>query len=526
MKTNRRNFIKVTGMGAAFFGINGIREAYADKVGPEDWKSYFPNPPKVYDRLDQGMFETVVPEDRFGQTFMLTSTTDKYVPNPGMGYQVYAYEESGTPDIPGISEMEAIESLFHLPFCDVVYMRTDWRMIQQRPGKLDLPEMWKYSVKLAKDLGKRVSFRIQLGNTAGSVPAVPKFVLEKTGGVVDINDGWLKLPHYEHPEFKKYFKEMNRMLADLYDTDPTVECVDFAGYGAWGEWHSKGTSSFPDPLTASETLCWMIREQRDAWKMTPLVMAAHGGSSYIRLKDVIAEAMKGDCWWRRDNVGLYIKPSDVYMLTNHPSWQANIIEDGRFRDHRLATPEEIEDISGQHIRDHLMMNAVDLNAHYWALWQHADNINKYREKYERGFQILDRKLGYRVRPTLIWVDTTKEPHAILLAIKNDGCAPPPGILRIYISDEEKTFKVGGGLDPGLPSPDGLRICRIPLPQSLKLKSRVIDYDATSISMDLSLRLSAELEFYGNRYPVRWACAEPLNSDGSLTIRKTRGLELS
>ena len=124
---------------------------------------------------------------------MLTSPTDRYVPNPGMGYQVYSYEEGGTPKVPGQSEAQAIEKLLRLPFCDMVYMRTDWRVIQQRPGRLDLPEMWQYSVKLAKELGKRISFRIQLGNTVGYPKnAVPQFVLDRSGGEFDIKD-WLKL---------------------------------------------------------------------------------------------------------------------------------------------------------------------------------------------------------------------------------------------------------------------------------------------------------------------------------------------
>jgi hypothetical protein len=32
-----------------------------------------------------------------------------------------------------------------------------------------------------------------------------------------------------------------------------------------------------------------------------------------------------------------------------------------------------------------------------------------------------------------------------------------------------------------------------------------------------LRLKAELEVKGVRYPVRWACRQKLNSDGSLTL---------
>jgi hypothetical protein len=304
---------------------------------------------------------------------------------------------------------------------------------------------------------------------------------------------------------------MNRMLADLYDEDPSVECIDLAGYGAWGEWHSRGASPFPDSLTASETLCWMVEEQMDAWKWTPLIMVAHGGSSYIRLKDVMAAAMRGGCWWRRDNVGLHLKPSDAYMLTHHPPWLANIIEDGRFRDHRLGEPTDVEDIQGQHIRDHLMMKAIDLNAHYWALWQYADNILAYRSKYKRGFQMLDRQLGYRVRPSWIWVEQNRNPQALVMGVKNDGCASPPGILRIYVHDAEKRFRVGGGLDPGLPLPARIRQCRILLPIDVKWNS--------------GLRVSAELEFHGRRYAVRWACAEPLNDDGSLTIRPTIGLKI-
>lgn len=524
MTTNRRDFLKQSGLAAAFISLPAFSQNSPPEVDPEEWEDFFPKPPRVYNRLDQGMFETINPANRFGRSKMLTSPTDDFVPNPGMGYQVYTYEESGTPQIQGETEIESIDKLLNLPFCDVVYMRTDWRIIQNKPGRLELPEMWKYSIQRAKELGKRVSFRIQLGNP-GPIPAVPQFVLDKSGGVVHIQKDWLKLPHYHHPEFKSYFKELNRMLAELYDDDATVECVDFAGYGAWGEWHSRRESPFPDSLTASKTLIWMIEEQLDAWDYTPLIMGAHGGGGYIRLKDVIAAAMKGDCWWRRDNVGLYIGPSDAYMLTHHPAWQANVIEDGRFRDHRLATPEEVEDIPGLHIRDHLMMKAADLKANYWALWQHADNILKYREQYKRGFQVLDRKLGYKVRPSWIWVDTANEPNSLVIGVKNDGAASPPGILRIYVSDREGSFKVGGGLDPGHPYPDSLRICRIVLPLNTRWKVEKSKDASSRGSFEFPLRLFAELEFYGKRYPVRWACSEPLNEDGSITIRETKGIEL-
>jgi hypothetical protein len=38
-----------------------------------------------------------------------------------------------------------------------------------------------------------------------------------------------------------------------------------------------------------------------------------------------------------------------------------------------------------------------------------------------------------------------------------------------------------------------------------------------------LRLRAEIEVKGQRYPVQWSCAQKLNSDGSLTLRPTIGV---
>jgi len=38
-----------------------------------------------------------------------------------------------------------------------------------------------------------------------------------------------------------------------------------------------------------------------------------------------------------------------------------------------------------------------------------------------------------------------------------------------------------------------------------------------------LWLKAEIEVKGQRYPVRWACRQKLNEDGSLTLRQTVGL---
>lgn len=88
--------------------------------------------------------------------------------------------------------------------------------------------------------------------------AVPDFVLERSGGGVDIA-GWLTLPHYDHPEFQAAFRELNRLPAEEYNKDPLVECVDLMGYGGRGEWHARGAKVFPSLLVASRTLCAAAR---------------------------------------------------------------------------------------------------------------------------------------------------------------------------------------------------------------------------------------------------------------------------
>jgi hypothetical protein len=63
--------------------------------------------------------------------------------------------------------------------------------------------------------------------------------------------------------------------------------------------------------------------------------------------------------------------------------------------------------------------------------------------------------------------------------------------------------VAGGLDAGHPFAGRLRLASFLLPPGLD-------------GRDVVLR--AEMETKGVRRPVRWACAQPLNADGSLTVR--------
>ena len=63
--------------------------------------------------------------------------------------------------------------------------------------------------------------------------------------------------------------------------------------------------------------------------------------------------------------------------------------------------------------------------------------------------------------------------------------------------------MSGSLDAGYPLPGKVRQAKFALPKGTKWKG---------------LRLKAEIEVKGQRYPVRWACRQKLNEDGSLTLQ--------
>ena len=80
----------------------------------------------------------------------------------------------------------------------------------------------------------------------------------------------------------------------------------------------------------------------------------------------------------------------------------------------------------------------------------------------------------------------------------------PGVLRLTVLSEDGKVRASGCLDAGYPKPCGIRQALLMLPPG------------TSWEV---LRLKAELEVKGVRHPVRWACEQKTNADGSLTLRR-------
>ena len=491
---------------AAGLGTNAAR---AD-VPIHRWDGYdFGSGPKITDRLNQGPFG--IDQDEGWRNIGSTSPSQDPVKNFGLGLVGYTWEEGG-PSLAARQGKETleehVEKLATLPFVDILYIRCDWRDVQKRPGRLDLHPIWKLTFDAAKTYGLRVGFRVQLSNTVHQPQqlALPDFLQEKIP-IVSIGKGRgqdfeFREPQYHHPEFKKAFMELNELLAAEFDNNPLVEYMDLMMYGFWGEGHTSDLPNpFPDYLTAEKTTVWMTRFQLDTWKSVPLVVNTQPDISKVGNREVLDLAVRSGCWLRSDSIVFIEEPIQIERLSNRPPWLAVVMEQGGYRHYNI---DEIPlDEGGINLKEKSMLHVLDLGANYWSLWTEADNLARYHEKYPYGFTTLQRRMGYRVRPSWIWQRKRYGTSEVIVAFANDGVAGVPGVLKVYVESLDGKVKVGGSLDPGHPYGGKLRQASFILPKGMEGKQ---------------MKIRAEIETKGIRRPVRWACAQPLNQDGSLSIQ--------
>ena len=177
---DRRNFLKTGGAVALLSGI-ATRQAAAF-VPAHVWDKYdFGSGPKVTDRLNQGPFPIYPPEEVIPDSSVVMTTTPSgdIVNNYGMGLIVYVSGDLGPPKIEGEKLEKSIEDLVKIPFVQKIYMRPDWRQVQNKPGVLDLPDYWKITYDLAKKYNKQIAFRIMLENPDVPYLGAPEYLMDK-----------------------------------------------------------------------------------------------------------------------------------------------------------------------------------------------------------------------------------------------------------------------------------------------------------------------------------------------------------
>ncbi len=509
----RRDFVKIAGTAALAAGA-ASRIARAD-VPDHLWAGFdFGAGPSAPDRLNQGPFG--VDQDEGWQVIASSTPSSKHVRNFGTGLVPYTWEEGGPTRFvrEGKESLEkAVEKLAALPFADVLYIRCDWRDVQSQPGRLNLNPVWKLTFDAAKQHNLRVGFRIQLSSPEFQPKqlAMPDFLQEKVPlvkigkvrgeGAPRPQDWEFVEPRYDHPEFQKAFRELNELMAAEYGDNPLVEFMDLMMYGFWGEGHTNRLPSpFPDRRTAERTFVDMTRLQIETWKKIPLAVNTQPDISSVGNREVQDLCVRAGEWLRSDSTVGIEEAVQVENLSNRPQWLAVVMEEGTNRHYDPASMHL--DAAGVPERENGAMHVLDLNANYWALWTEADNLRAYYEKYPNAFDTLHRQMGYRVRPSWVWQRKRYGTSEVILGLVNDGVAGVPGMLRVYVESDDKKVSVGGALDAGQPYGRRNREVSIILPKGMEGRK-------------MSVR--AEIETKGVRRPVRWACAQPLNPDGSFPI---------
>ena len=508
----RRDFFKAAGAGALLASGLGAESSRAD-MPVHRWDGYdFGSGPPVADRLNQGPFG--IDQDQGWRNIANTTPSKKPVKNFGLGLVGYTWEEGGPSQAARRGEEtleQHVEKLSSLPFVDILYIRCDWRDIQQRPGRLDFHPVWKLTMDAARARGLRVGFRIQLSspNIQPKHISMPDFLHDKVP-IVNIGKGRgsdfdFHEPRYDHPEFQKAFRELNELLAAEFDNDPLFEYMDLMMYGFWGEGHTGNIPNpFPDYITAEKTMVSMAEFQFDTWKHLPLAVNTQPDISKTGNREVLDRCVRAGCWLRSDSIDLIEESIQVERLSNRPPWLAVVMEQGNDRHYdidRLPL-----DTGGVNRMEWAIMHVLDLGANYWSLWTEADNLARYHERYPDGFNALKQRMGYRVRPSWIWQRKRYGTSEVIVAFANNGVSGIPGVLRVYVESLDGRVSVGGGLDPGHPYGGRLRQASFILPKGMEGEK---------------VKIRGEIETKGIRRPVRWACAQPLNPDGSFTVELKR-----
>ena len=523
----RRDFLaSLTVAGGAALAGAAPASGQDGVVAAHNWAGYdFGSGPTVPDRLNQGPFpqyppDALIPTD---DVVMTTTPSDEVAPNYGKGLITYVTADSGTDEIKADNIPRAIEELVNFPLGQQLYIRPTWREIQPRPGKLELPEYLQLVFDLARKSNKRIGLRVQMcAPDYTHSPALPDFLLEKVPKVdlilTDQGESksaqrYLKNPHakyqprYDSPVFQQAFEELLGLMAAEWNGNPQIEFIDTFMYGFWGEGHTWpfANNPFPDYITAERTWMRMLEIQLKHFNKTPLLTNTQPDFSRVGNAAMLDASVRSHNWIRSDTI--FIENEQIEALSNRPPWVAALLEQGLPGKPPDKSADGAAALEGVSPAENMISHVMDIGANYWSLWNFhqisADNLRRYYETYPAAFDRINRRIGYRVRPSFIWSYEDAGYLGLIIGFANDGIAGVPGVLRVTVESEDGKVLKTGCLDAGYPLPGKIRQALLVLPQGTRFKG---------------LRLRAELEVKNMRYPVRWACRQKLNEDGTLTLR--------
>ena len=373
------------------------------------------------------------------------------------------------------------------PNCDNIYIRVNWNDVQRTAGKLEFSDRLKTALDAVKSTGKRWSFRV-MQSSEGDYPGdlLPEFLKDTLPKVAIKTQPFDVVMPYYTDDYLKYWQEMLMLLGEQFDSDPTFEYADVSGFGLWGEGHHYFTYNgvHKNHLLADSwdryeyVVDELIRYHKEAFPTTPMVLSLH-------LCDYEAgrRALSEGAWVRRDSFYRYYKASEsLYSKMRHKN-AAMLFE----------TDVPALDNVGNGASNPVRMAALKLDqgTSYSAVGFNGVDYNWFRDNMPEIFDVYNEKLGFRLRPSIVWRCTYPDgKKSLVMDIANDGCATPPGVVTFKLNAGDNSFvKVDGG-DLGMAT----KQVEIPLP---------VGSDFTTY------KLSAEITLGGKTHPIRFAtdCAD-------------------
>ena len=440
---------------------------------------------------------------------------EEAVPNPGMGVTGYVVSDhmhfGGNSreewlrtegNVPMKLDRKTFDEFIQLPHIDNLYFRADWRTFQKEKGKLNLPEEWHWMMEAVEKYNKPWSFRIM--NCSPHSPyenSLPDFLQ----GKFKMTPYWWEgrpapypkyFPEYSE-EYLKWWGELVELSGNQFDNHPLLEYADIAGYGFWGEMHhfaqytpnGKKENYYPGSQDVlDKCLDSIIKSYLHAFPKTPvaLCLAARG------FKPGIEAYKKGLVWPRRDSFQTTYSIPELMLsqgLTKGVGMIWEIIVPGA----HIQTDEQKRT---EYKTTALPQRYYDVGSHYAAMGFNPWEAISAHKNCLSTCQDLQRQIGYKVRPSIIWKrQNDKKGEELVLGLCNDGCVGIPGQLTVHCKFSNGQV-VSLDLPLGEPESRNIKPFILPIPESI-----------TSQKKSDGCELTLSLKMKGKVFPVKWAVSK-------------------
>lgn len=441
------------------------------------------------------------------------------IPNPGMGISAYVHSDHMEPtqDVNNLLTLDkaTFNRFAALPYNDNFYLRLEWRDVQKKKGKLDLPDDWKWTMEAAEKYGKRWSFRIM------------NFMPQSTSrnGLPDFLQGKFKMTPYWHreitygkkpyyfPEYSNeyldYWDELNYLLGEQFDNDPLLDFVDVSGYGLWGECHhylalddkEKHKGHLPQsPERTDYIVERLLKGHLKAYPKTPGALNMH----FAEFEDGLKGLQEGQFWARRDSLmpGFSTQEAEIAQGLNPGCgmvWEAMVLRS----DGTSSFPND-EDFEAEK-ESFLPGRYFDMAAHYvnigfspWVnIWAH--------ENCSKTLNYISENVGYRIRPAIIWRRKLRGKTELVLGLRNDGSSQVPGTLSITATYSNQT-KESAELSIGQPMPGKMHMIPIAIPDSV-----VANIKNTTVTLSMTIKMRGKIG------DVQWAVKQKNKSQDNFNL---------